>query len=281
MLITAHELAARTGQKGSTIRGWAERGVIPATEPTPGTGGGRWAFDADLAVAAVLRIVAAASAPRTNARCPRCGLDLPLCDFAHVGSKRRGHCNECHRSSSRERRRSIAVVHGRMTPEERRAALAAARNQKALADHEQREARGRDRAREFALARAKRDAERKGKTLTPEQNRRAVARQRERYNTDPEYQARIKAKKIRRKRAIAGTQVEPINRELVAARDGWRCCICSGPVTRETWSLDHVVPLSEGGSHTYGNVALAHLECNNRRGAGRLPSQLPLFAKAG
>lgn len=95
---------------------------------------------------------------------------------------------------------------------------------------------------------------------------RVVARQRERYNTDPEYQARVKARKIRRKHALHRTQVEPVNRELVAARDRWLCSICGGEVTRKTWSLDHVVPLTKGGHHTYANVALAHRRCNSSKG---------------
>lgn len=106
---------------------------------------------------------------------------------------------------------------------------------------------------------------------------RSVARQRERYNTDPAYQAERKALKIRRKRAQKGTQIMPVNREIVARRDGWCCGICGGKVTRQTWSLDHVVPLSKGGSHTYGNVVLAHRSCNSKRGPGRLPVQPSLF----
>ena len=30
-------------------------------------------------------------------------------------------------------------------------------------------------------------------------------------------------------------------------------------------SLDHIVPLSQGGTHTLGNVQLAHLVCNERK----------------
>jgi 5-methylcytosine-specific restriction endonuclease McrA len=36
-------------------------------------------------------------------------------------------------------------------------------------------------------------------------------------------------------------------------------------------SLDHVIPISKGGSHTYANTQCAHLLCNiqkNNRGAG-------------
>lgn len=104
---------------------------------------------------------------------------------------------------------------------------------------------------------------------------RSVVRQRERYRTDPEYQAKVKAKKIRRKRAQKGTQVEPVSIHRVAERDGWTCAICGLAVTRATWSLDHVQPLSKGGAHTYANVVLAHRSCNSRRGAGRFPVRAP------
>lgn len=87
-----------------------------------------------------------------------------------------------------------------------------------------------------------------------------------------------RAADARRRQQKGSTQVEPVSHVLVAERDGWRCAICRGEVTRETWSLDHVVPLSKGGAHTYANVVLAHRSCNVRRGAGRFPVQGPLFA---
>jgi 5-methylcytosine-specific restriction endonuclease McrA len=65
----------------------------------------------------------------------------------------------------------------------------------------------------------------------------------------------------------------------MAKRDGWLCGICGGKVTRNNWSHDHIIPLSLGGSHTYDNTVLAHLECNVKRGVGRLAVQVPLFAK--
>lgn len=71
------------------------------------------------------------------------------------------------------------------------------------------------------------------------------------------------------------TKVEQIDTAVVAERDGWRCAICAGTVTRATWSLDHMIPLSKGGPHTYENVVLAHRSCNSRRGAGRFPVARP------
>lgn len=41
-------------------------------------------------------------------------------------------------------------------------------------------------------------------------------------------------------------------------------------------TMDHLVPLSKGGDHSWENVALAHRSCNSKRGAGRLPAQLRL-----
>jgi 5-methylcytosine-specific restriction endonuclease McrA len=77
----------------------------------------------------------------------------------------------------------------------------------------------------------------------------------------------------RRRARMFGVEYEPINRRVVFERDGWICGICdelidpslSHPAPRSA-SLDHVVPMSLGGAHTYGNVQPAHLECNLVKG---------------
>lgn len=63
----------------------------------------------------------------------------------------------------------------------------------------------------------------------------------------------------------------------LAARDGWRCHLCHRKVRRSEASIDHLEPLSLGGSHTWQNVALAHRTCNSRR-SNRGPAQLLLIA---
>jgi 5-methylcytosine-specific restriction endonuclease McrA len=68
---------------------------------------------------------------------------------------------------------------------------------------------------------------------------------------------------------------EAINVRDLAERDGWRCHLCKGKVTQSNWSIDHLIPLSAGGDHVYLNVALAHANCNKRRGH-RGPAQLLL-----
>lgn len=71
-----------------------------------------------------------------------------------------------------------------------------------------------------------------------------------------------------------GAQSEPINPIAVMERDGWTCHICGEDAPRELrgtmrWNapeLDHIIPLSAGGSHTYDNVACAHRSCNLDKG---------------
>lgn len=64
-------------------------------------------------------------------------------------------------------------------------------------------------------------------------------------------------------------------REL-GERDNWKCHICSGRVLKRAGrakqpkgaTVDHLIPVADGGTHTWDNVALAHRSCNTSRGAG-------------
>jgi 5-methylcytosine-specific restriction endonuclease McrA len=53
----------------------------------------------------------------------------------------------------------------------------------------------------------------------------------------------------------------PLSRRGIFARDGHRCQYCG--VTAE--SIDHVVPRSKGGEHTWENVVAACRPCNVRK----------------
>lgn len=80
----------------------------------------------------------------------------------------------------------------------------------------------------------------------------------------------------RRRLAARGISAEKIDRAAIFARDGYCCHICGKHVPRSERTLDHLVPLSKGGTHRADNVRLAHHRCNSARGAGRLPAQLLL-----
>lgn len=52
-----------------------------------------------------------------------------------------------------------------------------------------------------------------------------------------------------------------LNRRSVFARDGHRCQYCGSAAE----NIDHVVPRSRGGTHTWENVVAACRSCNNRK----------------
>lgn len=82
------------------------------------------------------------------------------------------------------------------------------------------------------------------------------------------------------------TEIEPIDEQIVFIRNGWKCQHCKKKVNKRfKWphpmcaSMDHIIPLSRGGTHTYNNVQLAHLFCNLSKKDNALPQgeQLRIF----
>ena len=79
-----------------------------------------------------------------------------------------------------------------------------------------------------------------------------------------------------------GVHAEPLNPIAVMERDGWTCHICGEEAPRELrgtmrWNapeLDHIIPLSVGGAHTYENVACAHRACNLDKGDALPPGSV-------
>ena len=52
-----------------------------------------------------------------------------------------------------------------------------------------------------------------------------------------------------------------LTRRAVFARDGWVCQYCGRPAE----NVDHVIPRSKGGTHTWDNVVAACRRCNSRK----------------
>jgi 5-methylcytosine-specific restriction endonuclease McrA len=76
-----------------------------------------------------------------------------------------------------------------------------------------------------------------------------------------------------RSRRRAMRRGEQINHTEVFDKFGWVCHLCGQLISRyagpEDWmrvTLDHVIPLSRGGTHTYDNVRPAHWRCNMDKG---------------
>jgi 5-methylcytosine-specific restriction endonuclease McrA len=56
------------------------------------------------------------------------------------------------------------------------------------------------------------------------------------------------------------------SRHNIYVRDGNRCQYCGHRFSSSELSLDHVIPLSRGGSSTWENVVCACLACNVKKG---------------
>ncbi|MFA6336081.1 MAG: HNH endonuclease [Bacteroidales bacterium] len=89
-------------------------------------------------------------------------------------------------------------------------------------------------------------------------------------HTHPENRRDVKH---RRRAREHDRDYEKINSMEIYERDNWICQICQEPVDNGlkypnplSASLDHVIAIAVGGSHTEGNVQLAHLRCNIKAG---------------
>lgn len=84
---------------------------------------------------------------------------------------------------------------------------------------------------------------------------------------------RGREKSRRRRVRILNGVVEKFTELEIFERDNWICQICLVEVDKTlpfpmsmSKSLDHIIPVAKGGSHTRENVRLAHLVCNMRKG---------------
>lgn len=55
------------------------------------------------------------------------------------------------------------------------------------------------------------------------------------------------------------------NRLRVFERDEYKCKYCQKQLTRFTATLDHVMPVAEGGDNSFDNLVTACLNCNSRK----------------
>lgn len=170
--------------------------------------------------------------------CRRCGETKSLDSFGQHKQRgvdrTRSYCRPCHADNSRESRQ---------------------RNLEAA------------RARELAYARAhieqKRENARRWYYASEENRAKAIAREAAKYERDPEYK-RDRAHQTRARRA-GSPVVEFVRRREVYERDEGICHVCGGAVAWEDYDMDHVVPLSTSGEHSYANVKVSHSACNRAR----------------
>lgn len=193
-------------------------------------------------------------------RCVDCHKEKPLSEF-YANGKGRYHskCNTCEKAIKKteydanpEKYRAAALESARKHPERTRA-----RFKRWYTTHTE----------HLTRYRKERHVVHREKFL-------AVDRIRHIKNAEQERLYRIAhraeaAERAQRRRALQrnAPRVEKIKRLSIIERDKWTCYLCGQICTTTTVSLDHVVPLFRGGSHTADNLRVACRSCNSRKGA--------------
>jgi 5-methylcytosine-specific restriction endonuclease McrA len=72
---------------------------------------------------------------------------------------------------------------------------------------------------------------------------------------------------LKRKGLSESQFVSDVDRRAIYDRDGGMCQLCHEPVDYDAMHLDHIIPLSKGGTHEPGNVQTAHGFCNRKKAA--------------
>ena len=82
-------------------------------------------------------------------------------------------------------------------------------------------------------------------------------------------QLKRKARQVRRARKYNNGPVDKFNDIDVFNRDGWICYVCGEKINQSIKypdpmcaTLEHIVALANGGTHTLDNVSVSHLKCN-------------------
>lgn len=99
-------------------------------------------------------------------------------------------------------------------------------------------------------------------------NRSKIYARKKKYDANNVDSKREAARRYRAKKFT--TEIERIDKLKVFERDGYICQLCGTGVLPYVHyqhplypSLDHKVPLSKGGGHTYSNIQTAHRGCNS------------------
>lgn len=80
---------------------------------------------------------------------------------------------------------------------------------------------------------------------------------------NPEKNAELSRRRYAR---LKGSEIGPINLDSIWERQcGW-CPLCLTKLDREVSQLDHIKPITKGGSHTQENLQFVHAKCNMMKG---------------
>lgn len=97
---------------------------------------------------------------------------------------------------------------------------------------------------------------------TDAERQRLAERRHAYYEANPEIWQRTNRRRAAAKRARF---VDDVDRLVVLEMDDGVCGICGEDVDPMDFHVDHIVPLSRGGEHSYANSQSAHPRCNRRK----------------
>lgn len=93
-----------------------------------------------------------------------------------------------------------------------------------------------------------------------------------RHTAKPEFLAKARIYSAARRARERDQFVEDVDATVVFDRDEGICGICGDPALRDDFHVDHIIPLSRGGDHSYANTQVAHPVCNSRK-HNKLPEE--------
>ena len=118
--------------------------------------------------------------------------------------------------------------------------------------------------------------------LLPNRKRRVCDECNHKHEVEKRRRRGTLSERRRYKRAKQNGKIDwSISLEKLMERDGNICALCGKPVDVNDYhvtddgtfmahmkypSIDHVLPLSKGGTHTWDNIKLAHISCNSWKG---------------
>jgi hypothetical protein len=101
---------------------------------------------------------------------------------------------------------------------------------------------------------------------------------------DEHYRRRRRTQHGRYNAKKRGVYVEDVRPHVVYERDRWKCHLCGKRIGKKyksphprSASIDHIIPISLGGTHEYANVAAAHRICNSTKSNTGTGDQLALL----
>lgn len=213
--------------------------------------------------------------------CIVCNTELSLTEFTKDSRNKDGHTSLCYKCS-RERKRCYRIEN----PEKVRTSEYAwrkANRDKVLLYKSRSYQRNKEMA-DASIARCKKakpDLYKEMKRTWAENNQESIEASRKKFK-DANRESINEANKIykqehpdryrdyceNRRARIKDQFIEDVKRIDVFERDEGICHICGAIVDDNDWHLDHIMPLSNGGEHSYDNVAVSHPKCNLQKGAG-------------